>query len=395
VGHVPSEVFDTPGTLLETGLEELVSSGAVRVPPYPACALRLQGVLATDTYTLDQLVGAMQGDPVFAANLLRLSNSPFYRRGAEVTSLQVAVQRVGARELVRLAMAASVASLASVAGALHPLRRQAWRQALSSALVAEALCGVVGAEPAEAFVAGLLHDAGKLLVIGALEELGERHALQVREEAEWWALVERHHLRCGELLAQRWRLPGALGAVITTHHDPVATLGPLPRLAHLADQVVALLELEPEVDEAALLAAGIPEGGVAAVLARLPGIPATLAAFESGGHGRAEASAHAPRPSTACDDAPEGLRLEVTGEAGAWPALHLGPASLEVLAPRLLVPNLLLECTLRPSGLHFFALVQRCLGQDGGYATELKPFALAPEEAAQWRKLTARSPRAP
>lgn len=385
----PSEVAKTHEVDLEWALDDLVSSGAIRVPPYPACALRLQGVLATDTYTTDDLVGAMKGDPVFAANLLRLSNSPFYRRGAEVTSLTVAVQRVGARELVRLAMAASVASLASSAGPLHPLRRQVWRQALSSALICEALCQVVGAEPAEAFVAGLLHDAGKLLVVGALEELGERQALGVREEAAWWALVDRHHLRCGDLLAQRWRLPGALGAVIATHHDAPATLGPLPRLAWLADQVVGLLEAGIGADAAALAAAGVPEAGVEAVLARLPGIPATLAAFEAGGPASPETRAVAPREATALDAAPGGLCLEVAGEAaGAWPALHLGAASIEVLSPRWLAPNLLLEATLQPHGMHFFALVQLSRASGGGFATELRPFALAPEEAAHWRHLT-------
>jgi HD-like signal output (HDOD) protein len=390
VSHVPSEAFNTAGVALEVGLEELVSTGAVRVPPYPACALRLQGVLATDNYTTDDLVAAMKGDPVFTANLLRLSNSPFYRRGGEVTSLPVAVQRVGARELVRLAMAASVASLASASGPLHPLRRQVWRQALSSALVCEALAGVEGSDPAEAFVAGLLHDAGKLLVVGALEELGQRQSLGVRAEGEWWALLEQHHVRCGELLAQRWRLPGALGAVIATHHHPHQELGPLPRLAHLADQVVALLEAGPGVDEAALRRAGLPRAAVAAVLVRLPGIPATLAAFEVGGPGPLDASALAARPRSAGVRAPEGLCLEVTGEAaGRWAATHLGPASLEVLAPRLLVPNLLLEGTLQPHGLHFFALVQRCQVEGDGYLTELRPFALAPEEASRWAELTA------
>jgi hypothetical protein len=268
-----------------------------------------------------------------------------------------------------------------------------WRQALSSALIAEALCGAVGAEPAEAFVAGLLHDAGKLLVVGALEELAQRQVLGVREEAEWWALVDRHHLRCGGLLAQRWRLPGALGAVIATHHDAPATLGPLPRLAWLADQVVALLEAGPGVDGPALARAGVPPAAVEPLLARLPGIPATLAAFEAGGGPEAtETPALAPRPSTASGEAPVGLCLEVSGEPGGpWAALHLGRGALEVRSPHRLVPNLLVEGTLLPHRLHFFSLVQRCQAAEGGFAVELRPFALAPEEAALWAQLTAGS----
>jgi HD-like signal output (HDOD) protein len=391
VSHVAIEVLGPPGRALVSELEELVSSGAVRVPPYPACALRLQGVLATDAYTTTDLVAAMQADPVFAANLLRLANSPFYRRGGEVTSLPVAVQRVGARELVRLAMAASVASLASVGGPLYPLRRQVWRQALSSALVCEALCGTMGAEPAEAFVAGLLHDAGKLLVVGALEELGQRQALGVHQEGSWWALVERFHVRCGELLAQKWHLPGTLGAVISTHHDPEATLGPLPRLARLSDRVVRLLEAGPAVDAPALVEVGLAPEAAQALASRLPGIPATLGAFEAPEPQASEATALLPRAPSATAAAPSGLRLEVAGEtSGPWPATRLSPVALAVLAPRRLVPNLLLEATLLPYGLHFFALVQQCESATDGFATELQPFALAPEEAAQWASLVRR-----
>jgi HD-like signal output (HDOD) protein len=45
-----------------------------------------------------------------------------------------------------------------------------WRQALTSALVCEALGSAFAVDPGEAFVAGLLHDAGKLLVLGCLED---------------------------------------------------------------------------------------------------------------------------------------------------------------------------------------------------------------------------------
>ena len=257
-------------------LAELVSSGAVRVPPYPACALKLQGVLASEDYTTNDLVHAMEADPVFAANLLRLSNSPYYRRAAEVTSLQMAVQRVGSKELVRLAMATSVASLAAADGPYFAVRRQVWRQALTSALICDALSGLCGLAPAEAFLAGLLHDVGKLLVVGALEDL----AVTADDNPAWWAVVERFHVHCGELLAQRWHLPGVLVTVITTHHDAPEALAPLPKLVHMADEVVALLEAETDVDEAALAGAGLTPALAQAVLRRVPEIPASLAAFE-------------------------------------------------------------------------------------------------------------------
>ncbi|MER2559348.1 MAG: HDOD domain-containing protein [Myxococcaceae bacterium] len=97
-------------------LAEAVRKDSIRVPPYPMTAMKLQQVLARPDYLQSELVNAMRTDAVFTGNLLRLANSPFYRRGEAVTSLQVAVGRIGAKELTRLAMAATVTQASTGAG---------------------------------------------------------------------------------------------------------------------------------------------------------------------------------------------------------------------------------------------------------------------------------------
>lgn len=368
------------GVSLEHALADLVSRQTVRVPPYPATAMKLAAVLRREDYTTADLVEAMRADPVFTANLLRLANSSFYRRGAEVTSLAVAVQRLGGRELTRLAMASSVARLASAEGPLHPMRRRAWREALSSAMVCEVLCRQEGRDADEGFVAALLHDAGKLLALGAIEDLLRASpGLPLQEAAEWDALVEKFHVPFGELLAQRWSLPGVLGAVITTHHEPALSLGPLTRAVVLADRVVGLLEQQVEVTAADLEHLGLRRGLAEVVAAAVPGIPGTLRAFD----------ATPPRlvplpPMTVAPGGP--MRLEVEGEA-PWPVVRLDERTLEVLAPRVQAPHVLLEVTLQPEGLRFWALVERCVARAGPFAVTLAPFALPCEEARRWQAL--------
>jgi HD-like signal output (HDOD) protein len=371
---------------LVAALHDVVSRGNVRVPPYPATALKLQQVLGTDDYTVAQLVEAMRTDPVFTANLLRLANSPFYRRGGEVTSLPVAVQRIGARELVRLAMASSVAKLSGEDGVLSSLRRQVWRQSLSCAMVTEALSHLEGADEGEGFVAGLLHDAGKLLVLVALEDL-RRHDATVgaRSAREWLALVERFHVPFGEQLAERWHLPGVLGAVVSTHHDEQGVLGPLTRRVVEADSVVTLLEREAVVTVADLVALGLGRPAAEGLAAMLPRIPQALRAFEAdGAHEDApsliEAEARSPAGRVV-----EGLRLVVDG--ASWPVLQVGARSLEVQAASALAPNLMLEVLLEPTGFSFWAIVQRVEAVHGGWVTELTPFALAPEHLVAWESL--------
>lgn len=369
---------------LEVALRDLVSRGNVRVPPYPATAMKLQQVLGTDDYSVSQLVEAMRTDPVFTANLLRLANSPFYRRGAEVTSLAVAVQRIGARELVRLAMASAVSKLSGDDGVLASLRRQVWRQSLSCAMVTEALSQVDGCDEGEGFVAGLLHDAGKLLVLVALEDLRRHDAtIGTRTAREWLALVDRFHVPFGEQLAERWHLPGVLGAVVSTHHDEHGVLGPLTRRVVLADAVVASLDQEPVVTVAGLVALGLTRPNAETLAAMLPRIPQALKAFEA--EGALEAPSLVEPVAPVGGRAIEGLTLVADGKF--WPVLRVSDRSLEVRAGQALAPNLMLEVRLEPGEVSFWAIVQRVEATHGGWLTELTPFALAPEHLVAWESL--------
>lgn len=259
-------------------LQEQVSRGTVRVPPYPATALRLQAVLASD-YDVTELVEVMRTDPVFSGNLLRLANSALYRRSAEVTSIVGAVTRVGARELTRLAMASAVGQVASGAGVLRELRQRVWRQSVTSALISETLARVQGDDEGEAFVAGLLHDVGKLMALAGIEDLLPRGA--VHDAAELWEdLIERCHVCLGGLLAERWQLPGVLGAVIITHHEPLESAGPLTLHIIRADAIVALLEQHPVVEAAMLEGLGLSAEALDAVLEILPAVPGFVASLE-------------------------------------------------------------------------------------------------------------------
>ena len=385
--HTAAELPRGEQRTFDAALEDWVSRGSLWVPPYPAVAMRVQEVLAAANYTTAQLTAAMRTDPVFAANLLRLANSPFYRRGAEVTSLAVAVQRIGPRELVRLAMASALSGLSTSLGPLHGLRRQLWRQALSSALLCEALAHLEGGEEGEAFVAGLLHDAGKLMAVRAIEEAwresGESREAHSEDEAR--TAVERFHVRLGEALAQRWQLPGLIGAVVATHHDAPATLGPLTRRVVLADAVVQLMERQIDVGPSDLERAGVSSAFAAPLASVIPRVPPTLAAFEGA---KEPLGTELLRPRRT-----EGpFFVEVTGEsARPWPLLRAREGALEVLAPRPLADSLLLEVTLGHEPLRFWVLVGRCERRAQAWATELVPYALSPEQGERWRALVAKT----
>ena len=267
-------------------------------------------------------------DQAFTGNLLRLANSSLYRRGGDVTSIAGAVARVGSRSLTRLAMAAAVSQVATGAGAAHAAARVA---------------GGIGfgfdergpgprsrGDSSEAFVAGLLHDVGKLLVLSAIEDVLQRNAaFAEREDAGWWDLVERYHVQLGQLLAQRWQLPELLGAVISTHHQPLEGLSPLTLLVLRADAVVCLLEEHSVVTAGMLEALHLGPALVKTLLQLIPRVPSFINSLEEGD----TADAQKPGKMRAAVPVPveSGLQVEVLGGArpGAqWPVLKLELARL-------------------------------------------------------------------
>lgn len=362
---------------LSRALDEAVSRGQVRVPPYPSTALQLQAVLAKDDYGTAELVEAMRTDQVFTGNLLRLANSPMYRRGVDVTSISVAVQRVGARELTRLAMAAAM-SHAAAGGSLVGLRRRVWRESLASAVVAEALAVARGLDAGETFVAALLHDVGKLLALTTLEELFTRQPTLRADDATCWAELERTHVALGVLLAGRWQLPGVLGAVIAAHHDEHERSAPLTQTVLQADAIVGLLESNREVTAPMLLALGLDEKAANEVAALLPTVPTFLNALDV-----PEAKTEAPRKPR---EAPRSdwLCLEPVLGGDAWPVRQLEPRAVVASAPRDLQPGLLCELNLSPAMIRFWAVVERCEPNGTMFDVTLKPFALSGENAKRW-----------
>lgn len=357
-------------------LNAMVSRGDLRVPPYPAIALKVQKVLSKENHTGADLVDAMRADAVFSAMLLRLANSPFYRRGTEVTSLAVAVQRVGPKELLRLAMAQSLSGLVRANGRLQAERRRLWRQALTSALLSEALAKQEGANSSESFLAGLLHDAGKLMVLEALEELLAEHPEMASDG--WRDAVEQLHVKFGETLAQHWQLPGLFGAVIATHHDAPATLGPLTRRVVLADLVGEQLDRRVVVRASDLEQVGVARTVANELEAIIPHLPPTLAAFdgppERRGEGRGpQARVHHP------------MAVEVLGEEVRTLAVtRASEELLEVLAPAATPENTLLELRTSPGSVQLWVLVTRSERRPDGWALALRPFALSAASSDAW-----------
>src|SRR5262249_52611992 len=153
-----------------------------------------------------ELAKVVQSDQALTAAVLRYANSARNGAGgAPILSLDRAITQIGAKETVRCAIAGSLGAAATMPGPLVGLRHKVWKDALLCANLAQELASIRGLTPETAFLAGLLHDFGKIVLLAALDQKGSEPAML--PEAKWFELVERFHVEAGLRAAREWKLP--------------------------------------------------------------------------------------------------------------------------------------------------------------------------------------------
>lgn len=234
---------------LEQALRQRVQAGQLTVPPAPTACLQLSHLLSERDWSMAELDRVVRSDPAVTGSLLRMANSVALRGREPITTIPAAVTRLGARGVLKLAWASSTTASLTPPGPLLRLRQRAWREALVAAQVSQWLASprlqLSPHDPETSFVMGMLHDIGKLVVLGALEDLLRQQPDARVNDA--WELIESLHLSAGALLVDAWKLPAVLGQAITEHHE----LGETEWL-QTVDAVVAQVEAVPHVTAVAL-----------------------------------------------------------------------------------------------------------------------------------------------
>lgn len=372
---------------LEVELQERVQRGAVHLMPQPQTALRLKKLVADPRHTLPQVVEAVALDPLLAAAVMRLANSPTLSRGQLTTSLTVAVTRIGERDLERLALASGLGAATTVAGPLLALRRRAMQDSLASALLCERLAPEFGLDAETCFLEGLLHDVGALVALGTLELIVAQQRAAPMTADEWVALAEAHHVQLGAMLSARWQLPVRVRMVIETHHAPPTETIDAAAVVRLSDGLLALLRRgEALSGEALPWLARVPPERRAALLGRLAEVPTVLAAFE-GDRAAGDASPLVLAPPRSAPPA-RGLWFPARLTGGrAGEALLLSPTQFSIKTAQRVPDNHLaeLELELPEETLKLwvrFTFSGR-VGPDGVAESEATAFAPTPEVSEQ------------
>ena len=231
------EIMSEPTSLMQA-VEQALASGSVQIPVYSSTVSRLQAAVDDEHADAKQIEVVLGQDPALAAQVLRVANSPFYGGLTKISTISAAAQRLGLRQVVNIAvLTAQRAAHASSDEVVKSLMQRLWQHSVGCAIGAKWIAEHASCREFanEAFMAGLLHDVGSLMLLRVLESVRARQSAQRMPESLILEVITALHAEQGAKLIRHWGLPDSYAEVSAGHHcaeiDTTDTVSMLVRLA--------------------------------------------------------------------------------------------------------------------------------------------------------------------
>jgi HD-like signal output (HDOD) protein len=240
-------------------VDEHIAAGKTTLPVFDGTTQRLQGMLQSGEFDMGAVEELITGDPVLASATLRLANSSFFAGLEKITNVREAIVRLGVKQVSNLVTIVAQKKNYHIRDrVLQPLVAALWRHSVGVAIGSQWLAGRVkrGDLSGEAFMAGMLHDIGKLLLLRVVDDLKAQGKGFDPSESLVLELLASLHARHGHALMKQWNIPEVYCDVVQRHHDADfedgATLLILVRLVDQACNKLGIgLEPRPDLDLAA------------------------------------------------------------------------------------------------------------------------------------------------
>jgi HD-like signal output (HDOD) protein len=213
---------------LELADEKLIKAvTATRsLPSVPALYHRLSRELNTDDPSLERVAEIVAGDPAMTAKILQIVNSAFVGLRRRVSDARHAVTLLGIDMIMALVLVVEVFSQADERGPQASAVAKLWERAQAVAATAKEIIKVSGgtrSQADEAFLAGMLHDCGKLVLASnwprEFAEVEAAGGQGLREVIAFGA----DHGSIGAHLMAVWGLPDTVVEAVAFHHNPGAS----------------------------------------------------------------------------------------------------------------------------------------------------------------------------
>ncbi len=255
---------------------EKLSGQIGNLPTLPQVVEQVMTLIENPDTTSAQLADVISTDQALMTKVLKVVNSAYYGMPRRIATLRQATVILGFNTVKNLVLSASIFdSFGSGQGDVVFDRVKFWEHSVAVGTAAKILAQRIRlGEPEELFVAGLLHDVGKVVIDDYLHEEFVDILRTVRDKKCRILEAEREvlgigHPQVGQMLAEKWNLPDTLTQAIAYHHEPKVAGNAHKKfvaIVHLADAIARLENLgfggdslTPVIDPESWSLLGIPE----------------------------------------------------------------------------------------------------------------------------------------
>lgn len=202
-------------------LEKTIMS-AGDLPTIPLVATKVMQLIESEKATADELSKVILSDPAVAARVLKISNSSFYGRQGKIQNLSAAIVLLGFNTVKSIVVTASVRQVYQPFGLTE---KMLWEHSFGVGLAARTIAARVRqVDQEEAFLAGLFHDIGKVIMnaydrnrFQLVMERCYNEEIPFREAER--GIYTFSHEEVGALVIRKWNFPEVLTETVRRHHD--------------------------------------------------------------------------------------------------------------------------------------------------------------------------------
>ncbi len=200
-----------------------VTEKAMDLPVLPATAQKVLSIMSDPDVSIEKIKRIISSDPGLATKILKVANSAFYGGYRNIQNLTQAILRLGLNAVRNIVVATSMKNVYKRFGLAEKLL---WEQMIGSALASSIIAKQTRATDTEdAFIGGLLHDVGKVVLNNEYPEDFAKIMERVYNESISYSEAEAgifgfSHRKVGAGLVKKWGFPESIERLLINFDDP-------------------------------------------------------------------------------------------------------------------------------------------------------------------------------
>lgn len=218
----------------------------VELRPLPAIAARVNEACDQQDFNTKELAELVECDPAFTAKILSAVNSSVFGYSREVSSIRQALVVLGRKTISQLAVCIAAQKVFSSGKVSRHSRLQLYEHSLACASIGRTLAGLINdheVDPSAAFLAGMLHDVGKLIFLDVApitysdilkEQSLEKNSVEI-EDLKYGT----NHTKLGVMFGDSWNLSSSICDAIAHHHEE-QSMSPLTQITRFSNQLAKI-----------------------------------------------------------------------------------------------------------------------------------------------------------